>query len=95
MLCQKKFLSTLYVDTNSENLDYNWQYRKKFASYNDIRNVHRCNIIVIMRRTKKENNGYRSRFNASLPNFALTETSIASITVRPFKSYPLLTKSKA
>ena len=81
MLCQKKFLSTLQVDTNPESLDYNWQNRKKFASYNEIRNVHRCNIIVIMRRTKKENNGYFSLFNAVLPNFALTETNIASVTV--------------
>ena len=81
MLCQKKFLSSFYIDTNPENLDYNWQRRKKFASYNEIRNVHRCNIIVIMRRTKKENSEYFSLFNGFLPDFALTETSIASVTV--------------
>ena len=81
MLCDKKSLTSFYIDTKTQNLNFNWQKKKRFASYNEIRNVHRCNIIVIMRRTKKENNGYFSLFNAFLPNFALTETNIASVTV--------------
>ena len=94
MLCDKKSLLSFYIE-ETQNLDFNWQKKKRFASYNEIRNVLTCNIIVIMRRKKKENNGYYSRFNAYLPNFALTETNIASVTVRPYKSYPLLTISKA
>ena len=81
MLCDKKSLTSFYIDTKTQNLNFNWQKKKRFASYNELRNVLGCKIIVIMRRRKKEFNGYGTRFNAYLPNFALTETNIASVTV--------------